>query len=93
MTASTGSASSGWWQRLFYRYPLLQRVIVNLKSGTAFRAIVYRRAGPFLVLRQVEILSDRDSKMEPRPTNGEVLVQMSDVDFIQVLDGGPYGGN
>ncbi len=90
MTPSTSSGN--WWRRLFYQYPLLRRVIVNLKSGTVFRAIVYRRTGPFLVLRQVELLSDRDSKIDPRATNGEVLVQMTDVDFIQVLDGGPHGG-
>lgn len=58
---------------------------MNLKTGTVFRAIVYRRTGPFLVLRQVEMLSDRDSKMEPRVTNGEVLIQMTDIDFIQVI--------
>lgn len=76
-----------WLQRLFYQYPLLRRGIVNLKSGTVFRAIVYRRIGPFLVLRQVEMLSDRDSKMDPQATNGEVLVQLVDVDFIQVNHG------
>ena len=72
---------------LFRRYPLLERGIVNLKSGTVFRAIIWRRTGPFLVLRQVEMLSDRDSKMDPQATNGEVLVQMVDVDFIQVNHG------
>lgn len=75
------------WSRILYPYPLLERGIVNLKSGTVFRAILYRRAGPFLVLRQVEMLSDRDSKMDPRVTNGEVLVKIADVDFIQVTDG------
>lgn len=74
-----------WWQKLVNPYPQLRRAIVNLKTGTVFRAIIYRKAGPFLVLRQVEMLSDRDSKMEPRVTNGEVLIQMTDIDFIQVI--------
>jgi small nuclear ribonucleoprotein (snRNP)-like protein len=65
-------------------YPQLRRVIVNLKSGTVFRGLIWQRKGPFLVLREVEMLSDRDSKMEPRGTNGEILVQLVDVDFIQV---------
>ena len=73
------------WQKLINPYPQLRRAIVNLKTGTVFRAIVYRRTGPFLVLRQVEMLSDRDSKMEPHVTNGEVLIQMTDIDFIQVI--------
>lgn len=68
-------------------YPQLKRGIVNLKSGTVFRGIIYRRVGPFLVLRQVEMLSDRDSTMDPKVTNGEVLVQLADVDFIQVTNG------
>lgn len=76
--------------RLWYPYPLLERGIVNLKSGTVFRAILYRRAGPFLVLRQAEMLSDRDSKMDPRVINGDILVKVIDVDFIQVVADGSY---
>ncbi len=72
----------------FKQYPTLETVIINLKSGTVFRAVLYRQAGPYLILRQVEMLSDRDSKMEPRAVNGEVLVNRSDVDFIQVVGGG-----
>lgn len=69
----------------FKRYPTLETVIVNLRSGTVFRAVLYRRAGPFLVLREAEMLSDRDSKMEPRAVNGEVLVLAADVDFMQIV--------
>lgn len=72
------------WLDHFRPYPQLRQVIVNLKSGTAFRALIWRRSGPFLVLREVEMLSDRDSRMQPRATSGEVLVQLVDVDFIQV---------
>jgi hypothetical protein len=72
------------WLDRFRPYPQLRQVIVNLKSGTAFRALIWRRSGPFLVLREVEMLSDRDSRMQPRATSGEVLVQLVDVDFIQV---------
>ena len=70
---------------IFRRYPTLATVIVNLRSGTVFRGVYYRQAGPFVVLRQAEMLSDRDSKMEPRPVNGEVLVKSADVDFMQIV--------
>jgi hypothetical protein len=50
------------WLDRFRPYPQLRQVIVNLKSGTAFRALIWRRSGPFLVLREVEMLSDRDSQ-------------------------------
>lgn len=68
-------------------YPKLETVIVNLHSGTVFRALLYKRAGAFFVLRQVEMLSDRDSKMEPQAISGEVLVAVTDVDFLQVPHG------
>ena len=68
-------------------YPRLETVIVNLHSGTVFRALLYKRTGAFLVLRQVEMLSDRDSNMEPKAVSGEVLVKLVDVDFLQVPHG------
>jgi hypothetical protein len=73
-----------FWDRFASYPPQLQQVIVNLKSGTVFRGLIWQRRGTFLVLREVDMLSDRDSKMQPRATNGEVLVQLVDVDFIQV---------
>ena len=71
----------------FRRYPELRRGIVNMKSGTVFRGVVYRKAGPFLVLRQAEMLSDRDNKMKPQVMEGEVLVKLADIDFVQIGNG------
>lgn len=69
----------------FRPYPQLERVIVNLNSGTVFRGLIWRKQGPFYVMREVEMLSDRDSRMQPKETKGEVLVKLADIDFIQVL--------
>lgn len=77
----------------FRAYPTLETVIVNLHSGTVFRAVLYRRAGAFLVLKQAEMLSDRDSTMDPRAVHGEVLVKVADVDFIQVVGGSANGSH
>ncbi len=66
------------------RYPELRHVIVNLKSGTSFRCVVWRNAGPYLVLRQVEMIHDRDN-MARQAMDGEVAVKLVDVDFLQVL--------
>lgn len=68
----------------FRRYPELRRCIVNLRSGTAFRCVVWRHAGPYMVLRDAELLSDRDREVQ-RTLDGEALVKISDVDFIQVV--------
>jgi len=65
-------------------YPELKTAIVNLSSGTAFRAVIWRRTGPFIVLRNAEMLQDRGSN-ERHVVNGEVVVKLSDIDFIQVI--------
>lgn len=72
----------------FFRRPYieLRRVIVNLKSGSAFRAVVYQHKGPWIILKQVEILKDRTTAIKPAVVDGEVLVNIHDVDFIQVTD-------
>jgi small nuclear ribonucleoprotein (snRNP)-like protein len=70
--------------RLFRRYPELRTVIVNLRSGTAFKAVVWRHDGPYLVLRNAEMLSDRDTAAR-KTVDGEVLVKVADVDFLQVV--------
>lgn len=65
----------------FRPYPELKMVIVNLKSGSAFRGVVWQRRGPFMILRNAEILNGQAAKS----LDGEVLVQRADIDFIQVL--------
>jgi small nuclear ribonucleoprotein (snRNP)-like protein len=68
---------------LFWRqpYPELRTVIVNLKTGRAFKAVIWRRSGPFMVLKNATMLNDGTSKA----VDGEVLIQMADIEFIQVI--------
>lgn len=70
----------------FRPYPELKHSLVNLKSGTVFRGVVYRQTGAYLVLRNAEILEDRGTPVKRQPSimDGEVLVAQADVDFIQV---------
>lgn len=68
----------------FWPYPALQTGIVNLASGTAFRGVIWRRRGPWLVLREAELLSDRGAPASGK-VDGEVLVKLADVDFVQVV--------
>lgn len=75
-------------ERLFPRpYPALERVIINLKSGTAVRGLLYNHAGRYIVLREADLLQSlgKSAGPKPVPVDGEVLVNQSDVDFIQVL--------
>jgi len=69
---------------VFRRYPVLRTVIVNLVSGTSFKALVWAYQGPFMVLREVEMLADRDNTAR-KTVDGEVAVKLADIDFLQVL--------
>jgi small nuclear ribonucleoprotein (snRNP)-like protein len=71
----------GDW-RLFDRYPTLRRVIVNTKTDRAFRGVLWRKARGYLVLRDAEILK---GKGETSPVDGEVVIESSNVDFMQVI--------
>ena len=72
------------WLDRFRPYPELRAAIINLKSGTSFRGVVWRHAGPYVVIRQVEMLQDRDNASRSA-VDGEVAVSRADIDFIQVL--------
>jgi small nuclear ribonucleoprotein (snRNP)-like protein len=68
--------------RLFERYPVLRRVIVNTRSDRAFRGVLWARRGGYLVLRNAELLKGRG---EVVAMDGEVVVPVENVDFIQVI--------
>lgn len=64
-------------------YPVLQRVIVNTKTGLAFRGVLWDRKGAYLVLRNAELLRP---KGETTAVDGEVVIDQANVDFLQVFD-------
>jgi hypothetical protein len=70
--------------RLFDRYPTLKKVIVNLKGAEApaFRGVLWQRRGGYLVLRDAQMLRPR---MEAVTMDGEVLVPVTNVEFMQVI--------
>ena len=69
---------------LFRPYLELKTGIVNLKSGTSFRCVVWKVAGSFVVLRNVRALQVQ-SKPHEQDVDGEVVVNRSDIDFFQVV--------
>lgn len=71
---------------MFRPYVEMKRVIVNLKTGTVFRAVAYSHKGPWLILRQAEMLSDRGTPAASKPrVDGEVLVHLNELDFVQIV--------
>lgn len=69
---------------LWWRPPcLLRTVIVNLTfdDDTAIKGVLWRSRGPWLVLRDVEVLK---GTVPPTTVDGEVVVHREQVAFIQV---------
>lgn len=67
---------------MFETYPTCHKGIVNLKSGSAIRGVIWKRRGGYLILRSAELLRARET---PVAMDGEVLVYERDVDFIQLV--------
>ncbi len=63
-------------------YPVLKTVIVNTKTKLAFRGLLWQRRGPYLVLREAEMLK---GKGETVAMDGEVAIDVANVDFLQVV--------
>ena len=67
---------------MFERYPELRRVLVNTKSDKAFRGVLWRRRRGYLILKQAEMIR---GKGEVVKMDGELMIEASNVDFIQVV--------
>jgi small nuclear ribonucleoprotein (snRNP)-like protein len=70
---------------LLQKYPELRQVLINLKSGTSFKGVIFQRKGDYLVLKNAEIIQDRGQAAKKQPVDGEVIIFRADVDFIQVI--------
>lgn len=64
-----------------HRYVVRRRVIVNLKTGNAIAGVIVRQAGELLVLKDAELHEPGSSG--PVPIDGEAVVSIANVDFIQ----------
>lgn len=62
------------------RFPIRKSVVVNLKSGRAFRGVLWAKRGPLLVLKNATLIEGGASV----PVDGEVVVERTEIDFIQV---------
>lgn len=67
---------------MFDSYPTCRKGIVNLKSGSSLRGVIWARRRGYLILRNAELLRARESAVA---MDGEVLVYEREVDFIQLV--------
>lgn len=70
------------WGFLAPSYPYRETVIVNIKSGKAFRGVLWQRTAGFLVLKRTEMMRPREA---PLPIDGDTLIPFGDVEFMQVV--------
>ena len=68
-----------WWRRTALR----RRVVVNL-ADKAFSGVLWAKRGPLLVLRDATWMQHGAADT---PMDGEVVVERSRVEFIQVMGG------
>lgn len=66
---------------LMTRWPLYNRVLVNLTDGSAIDGLLIDRRGTLLVLTDATLHTD---SMEPARLDGEIYVERSRVLFMQV---------
>lgn len=64
------------------RTALRRRVLVNLRTDKAFSGIIWSKRGSLVVLRDAAIL---ESGRPPVAMDGEVVIERSNIDFVQVL--------
>lgn len=64
------------WRRTAVR----RRVVVNLPDK-AFSGVLYAKRGPLLILRDAQL---HEHGTQPQPIDGEVVIERSRVEFIQV---------
>lgn len=65
----------------FDNYPVMQTVIVNTKTGKAFRGVIWQRKGGFLIMRNAELLKPGGERVA---IDGELLIPEKDVEFLQI---------
>jgi len=65
---------------VFDRWPVYERVLVNLIDGSAIDGLLIARRGALLVITDATLLTDDH---EPARLDGEVFVERSRVLFIQ----------
>lgn len=65
----------------FRRTMIRRRVVVALKSGRSVDGVLWAQRGPLLVLKNARVYDENDV---PVPADGEIVIERSAVDFVQV---------
>lgn len=64
------------------RFVIHRRVVVNLLSGRAIEGVITDRDGPLLLIKDAVL---HEPGAQPARMDGEVVVERTQVDFIQAV--------
>jgi len=67
---------------VFNRYPELREVVVNCKTDTVFKGVLYKHTRNYIVLKNAQLLRTKSAPVE---VDGEVMIDAQNIDFIQVV--------
>jgi small nuclear ribonucleoprotein (snRNP)-like protein len=67
----------------YWRLVTRRRVLVNLVSGRTVEGVLFKKAGPLLLVKDARVYERGANGAVP--VDGEVLIERSSVDFIQAL--------
>lgn len=65
------------------KWPICERVLINLVNGDAIAGLLIDRKGPLLVLAHAALISADATK--PADVDGHVYIERTQVLFIQVI--------
>lgn len=81
LTAVGGTGLTMWGRDRLMRRRMRETVVATMKSGTAFKGVLFEADGRSIVLRNAEAARPGDERLIP--VDGEVLLARSDVEFLQ----------
>ena len=67
-----------------WRVVVHRRVIVNLVTGAAIDGVLLRQTGPLLILADCKLRTDQGEWV---PADGQIVVERSQIEFVQALGG------
>lgn len=68
-----------------FRYVAHQKVVINLKSGTAIAGVVTSKQRMYCVVKDAEVIEP--GAPAPMRADGEIVVHRTDIDYIQLPEG------
>lgn len=68
--------------RRSYKNLVATTLLINTKTDKAFRGVLWSETRDYLILRNAVLIAGEET-----PIDGELLVERTNIDFIQIVEG------